>query len=225
MWCNTHLHLRGYLNCGFTIAWKDYLCIENEHFPPHRCFLNQINDLYFAKKQGRACSCFHFDYNHLYHNLSQMARCLQISYSYKLPQHDKEFHMKQKVNTSHHSNLSIFTAVCGTNLFNATAFILPLQLGITWLRVLRKLQQWGPFLKEYKIYFQGMHTSEILADIPDILGKVRPVECNRNSSLCHHRESPGPTSLSFKLFRNIWGLKKKKNQVLLIIEREHWFTS
>lgn len=171
MWCNTHLHLRGYLNCGFTIAWKDYLCIENEHFPPHRCFLNQINDLYFAKKQGRACSCFHFDYNHLYHNLSQMARCLQISYSYKLPQHDKEFHMKQKVNTSHHSNLSIFTAVCGTNLFNATAFILPLQLGITWLRVLRKLQQWGPFLKEYKIYFQGMHTSEILADIPDIWGK------------------------------------------------------
>lgn len=57
--------------------------------------------------------------------------------------------------------------------------------------------------KEYKIYFQGMHTSEILADIPDILGKVRPVECNRNSSLCHHRESPGPTSLSFKVFRNI----------------------
>lgn len=134
--CNSHSRLLGYLNCGFTIVWENDLYIENKTLPTASLF-PKPNEW---SLHGRACSCFHFDYNHLYHNLSQTAHCLHISYSYKLPQHDKDFHMKQKDDTSHHSNLSIFTAVCGTILFNAAAFILPLQLGITWLRVLRKFK-------------------------------------------------------------------------------------
>lgn len=34
-----------------------------------------------------------------------------------------------------------------------------------------KAQTVRAIFKEYKIYFQGMHTSEILADIPNIWGK------------------------------------------------------